>query len=97
MDLGIKGKVALVLGGSQGIALSAAAHLSKAATTTVLKGRDAKRSNTTDPFLPQNDRFVQGDGFLPKNKISIIDLIRSLAGAPDILILNPGAARRDST
>ena len=97
MDLGIKRKMALILGGSQGIALSAAAHLSKAATTAVLKGRDAKRSNATDLILPQNDRFVQGDGFLPKIKISIIDLIRSLAGVPDILIINPGAARRDST
>ena len=45
MDLGIEGRVALVLGGTQGLALSAARHLSDAGAAVVLNGRDADKGS----------------------------------------------------
>ena len=50
MDLGIKRKVALVLGGSQGLQLSAAAPMSEAAATMVLSDKVADNGSSGVPF-----------------------------------------------
>ncbi|MEE2722733.1 MAG: hypothetical protein VYB45_13055 [Pseudomonadota bacterium] len=50
MDLGIKRKVALALGGSQGLQLSAAAPMSEAAATMVLSGKVANNGSSSVLF-----------------------------------------------
>ena len=80
MDLGIKRKVALVLGGSQGLELSAAAPMSEVAATMVLNGNIADNGSANVFFMPRNINFVRGNAYLPIFKVSIIDLKRFLAG-----------------
>ena len=90
MDLGIKGQVALVLGGTQGLALSAAHHLSEAGAIVVLNGRDAEKGNKAAASMPQNAFFVQGDITDARDRDSIIDRTADQAGAPAILVTNSG-------
>ena len=90
MDLGIQGKVALVLGGTQGLALSAVTHLSEAGVTVVLNGRDAEKGSKAAANLPKKAHFVQGDVSDANDRVNIIDQTTSLSGVPDILITNAG-------
>lgn len=90
MDLGIDGKVVLVLGGTQGLALSAATHLAEAGATVVLNGRDAKKGSNAAASLPGNAHFVQGDIAIAADRVSIIEQTVSLAGPPAILVTNSG-------
>ena len=90
MDLGIGGEVALVLGGTQGLALSAAAHLAEAGANVVLNGRDAEKGSKAAASLPGNAHFVQGDISAPADRVSIVEQTTSVAGAPAILVTNSG-------
>jgi 3-oxoacyl-[acyl-carrier protein] reductase len=90
MDLGIEGQVALVLGGTQGLALSAARHLSDAGAVVVLNGRDAEKGSEAALLLSKNAHFVQGDITIPADRVSIFDQTVALAGAPSILVTNSG-------
>lgn len=90
MDLGIDGRVALVLGGTQGLALSAATHLAQAGAVVVLNGRDAERGRDAAESLPGTAHFVQGDVSQAADRVSIHDRTVELAGAPSILVTNAG-------
>lgn len=90
MDLGIDGKVALVLGGTQGLALSAASHLADAGAIVVLNGRDAEKGSDAAASLGGKTHFVQGDISIPSDRVSIIEQTTSIAGAPAILVTNSG-------
>lgn len=90
MDLGIKGKVALVLGGTQGLALSAAQHLSEAGAIVVLNGRDAKKGEAAARALPDTAHFVAGDVTDPADRKTVHEATVARAGAPAILITNSG-------
>ena len=90
MDLGIQGKVALVLGGTQGLALSAARHLSDAGAIVVMNGRDAEKGSRAAAELPNSGHFVQGDITIAADRFSIYDRTVALAGEPAILVTNSG-------
>lgn len=91
MDLGIKGEIALVLGGTQGLALSAAHHLSDAGAIVVLNGRDAEKGSAAARSLPTPGHFVQGDITQAADRASILDRTVALAGGPpSILVTNSG-------
>jgi 3-oxoacyl-[acyl-carrier protein] reductase len=90
MDLGIRGETALVLGGTQGLALSAAHHLSDAGAIVVLNGRDAEKGVQAVAGLPNPGHFVQGDITVAADREAIIAQTIALAGAPSILVTNSG-------
>jgi 3-oxoacyl-[acyl-carrier protein] reductase len=90
MDLGIEGEVALVLGGTQGLALSAAHHLSDAGAVVVMNGRDAEKGNKAVSELPNPGHFVRGDITIVAERAAIIEQTVELAGAPAILVTNSG-------
>jgi len=90
MDLGIQGKVALVLGGTQGLALSAAHHLSDAGAVVVMNGRDAEKGSKAAADLPHKAHFVQGDITIAADRVSIYDQTVAAAGKPAILVTNSG-------
>jgi len=90
MDLGIAGKTALVLGGTQGLALSAAQHLSEAGAVVVLNGRDAEKGAAAAAALPGDAYFVQGDVSDATDRARVYEQTVELAGAPDILVTNAG-------
>ena len=90
MDFGIQGKVALVLGGTQGLALSAAHHLSDAGAVVVMNGRDAEKGSKAAVDLPNPAYFVQGDITIAADRVSIYYQTVAVAGAPAILVTNSG-------
>ena len=90
MDLGIQGKVALVLGGTQGLALSAAHHLADAGAVVVMNGRDAEKGSKAAVDLSNPTHFVQGDITIAADRVSIYDQAVAVAGAPAILVTNSG-------
>ena len=90
MDLGIGGRVALVIGGTQGLALSAAEHLSAAGAIVVLNGRDAAKGSAAAETLPGKAHFVQGDISDPADRGNIHDRTVAVAGPPSILVTNAG-------
>jgi 3-oxoacyl-[acyl-carrier protein] reductase len=90
MDLGIRGEIALVLGGTQGLALSAAHHLSDAGAIVILNGRDTDKGAQAVAELPNPGHFVQGDITIAADRAAIIAKTAALAGAPSILVTNSG-------
>ena len=90
MDLGIQGKVALVLGGTQGLALSAAHHLSDAGAIVVMNGRDPEKGSKAVAELPSPGHFVQGDITIAADRAGIYDRTVAKAGKPAILVTNSG-------
>lgn len=90
MDLGIEGRAALILGGTQGLALSAARHLAEAGAVVVLNGRDAERGRAAAASLPGQAHFVQGDVSREADRPAIHEAAVAAAGAPAILITNSG-------
>jgi 3-oxoacyl-[acyl-carrier protein] reductase len=81
MDLGIRGEIALVLGGTQGLALSAAHHLSDAGAIVILNGRDTDKGAQAVAELPNPGHFVQGDITIAADRAAIIAKTAALAGA----------------
>ncbi|MCI3928467.1 SDR family NAD(P)-dependent oxidoreductase [Streptomyces sp. AN091965] len=85
----LKGKVALVTGGTSGIGLAAARSLARAGADVVIAGRDAVRGKNAA-------HAVQGDGavrFVPAD-VADLDAVAELArqsGPVDILVNNAGA------
>ena len=88
MDLGIDGKVALFLGGTQGLALSAATHLAGAGATVVLNGRDANYGSNDATYIAGNVHFVQGDISNADDRVSIIEQTAAISGFPAFLVTN---------
>ena len=90
MDLGIRGEIALVLGGTQGLALSAAHHLSDAGAIVIMNGRDTDKGAQAVAELPNPGHLVQGDITIAADRAAIIAKTAALAGAPSILVTNSG-------
>ena len=91
MDLGIKGEIALVMGGTQGLALSAAHHLAEAGAVVIVNGRDAEKGRRAAEALPGGAHFVQGDITSVTDREHLVERCRVLTGAtPAILVTNSG-------
>ncbi len=89
MDLGIAGERALIVGGTKGLAYSAARFLAAADVKLVLKGRDAAHGR--DAARALGAAFVQGDAADTASQPRIHDEAEVAAGgAFGILVTNAG-------
>jgi len=91
MDLGIAGERALILGGTQGLAFSAAKFLHEAGVKLALNGRDPAHGAEAVEALDGAPVFVQGDVSDPLQRGALYQAAAdALGGAPSILITNAG-------
>ncbi|MCB5410775.1 SDR family oxidoreductase [Pseudogemmobacter sp. CC-YST710] len=90
MDLGIAGRVALVLGGTKGLAFSTARHLAGAGVQVMLNGRDAASGEAAAASLGGGAMFLQGDVSEPGVMERILNETRARAGRISILVTNAG-------
>ena len=90
MDLGIAGERALILGGTKGLGLSAAASLAQEGVRVALVGRDSAAGTTAARTLPEAV-FLQGDlGDTGFRQSLPAKAAQALGGAISILITNAG-------
>ncbi len=91
MDLGIAGERALVLGGSQGLAFSAAKFLREAGVALAINGRDAGHGAEAVAALGGGVAFVQGDVSDPAQAEAVVARAAAVLGGPlAILVTNAG-------
>ena len=88
MDLGIRDERALILGGTQGLALACATALVEAGATVVVNGRDTEKGRAAAEALGERAHFVQGDVSLEDDRARIVDETTALAGPVSILVTN---------
>lgn len=88
MDLGIKGKVAFVLGGSSGLGLGTAAALRDNGVKVALCGRNREKLDKAASGI--NALPVQGDVSKREDIIRMINEVKENLGAIDILVTNTG-------
>jgi 3-oxoacyl-[acyl-carrier protein] reductase len=90
----LKGKAALVTGGSGGIGFHIAEQLAEAGAHVLINGRSVERGEQAQARLreiSQDVRFIVGDCASYEDAAAVVDTARSLAGTLDILI-SAGAA-----
>ncbi len=90
MDLGISGKSALVLGGSQGLGLACAKALAQAGVHVAINGRDAAKTQEAATQLGGSAIAVPGDIASPEKRLGIFNATREKLGRIDILVTNAG-------
>ncbi|MCW5719575.1 MAG: SDR family oxidoreductase [Devosia sp.] len=90
MDLGIAGKTALILGGSRGLARSAAEHLAAAGVRVAINGRDQQAGQAAAEALGNGAIFVQGDVSQPGVLEAVIAETERECGRVSILLTNAG-------
>lgn len=90
MDLGISGRTALILGGSKGLARSAAEHLAEAGVRVVVNGRDAEAGEAAAKALGNGAIFVQGDVSQAGTVDEVIAAAEKRSGRVSILVTNAG-------
>ena len=90
MDLGIAGEPALVLGGSQGLAFSAAKFLSEAGVRLAINGRDEGHGRDAVAALGGEAVFVQGDVSDAAQAERVHATAVEAVGPVSILITNAG-------
>jgi 3-oxoacyl-[acyl-carrier protein] reductase len=88
VDLGIRGEVALVLGGTQGLSLACARSLVEAGVRVVVNGRDRAKGEAAARELGGDTRFVAGDVSEPGERARIFDGARAIARPIAILVTN---------
>ncbi|HCP79944.1 MAG TPA: 3-oxoacyl-ACP reductase, partial [Pusillimonas sp.] len=76
MDLGISGKSALVLGGSQGLGLACAKALAQAGVHVAINGRDAAKAQEAATQLGGSAIAVPGDIASPEKRLGIFNATR---------------------
>jgi 3-oxoacyl-[acyl-carrier protein] reductase len=90
MDLGIADERALILGGTQGLAFSAARFLHEAGVRLALNGRDPQRGHQAMAALP-GAGFIGGDVADPTQSVIIHErAVKVLGGPVSILVTNAG-------
>jgi len=90
MDLGIEGETALILGGTQGLALACAESLREAGVRIVINGRNAETGAAAAEKLGDAARFIQGDISDPDERVRIFDDATAVWGPISILVNNAG-------
>ncbi|ODT66810.1 MAG: 3-oxoacyl-ACP reductase [Pelagibacterium sp. SCN 63-23] len=88
MDMGLDGRRALVLGGSQGLGLACARALAAEGARVVLNGRDADKARHAAEAI--DALWVAGDVSTPESRARIFDEARDKLGGIDILVTNAG-------
>lgn len=90
MDLGIEGRSALVLGGSQGLGLACAKALAEAGVRVAVNGRDAQRAEQAARSLGAHAVAVAGDISVPAERQRVMQQARQHLGPVTILVTNAG-------
>src|SRR5262249_44051755 len=97
MELGLKGKVALVTGSSRGIGRGIALALAEAGCDLLLTGRDARALEEVSQSIRDKGRKVAVsvlDLRDPGAAETLVEAVRREFGGLDILINNAGATKR---
>src|SRR5262249_2370477 len=97
MELGLKGKVALVTGSSRGIGRGIALAFAEAGCGLLLTGRDARARGVVAAAIPRKGRKVAVsvlDLRGPGAAETLVEAVRREFGGLDILINNAGATKR---
>ena len=89
MDLGISGRTALVLGGSQGLGLACAKALAEAGVKVAVNGRDADKAQHAAAEIGAGAIAVPGDVSDREARTAIVEGARQL-GPITILVTNAG-------
>ncbi|RBP16130.1 NAD(P)-dependent dehydrogenase (short-subunit alcohol dehydrogenase family) [Roseiarcus fermentans] len=100
MDLGLKGKVAVVTGGSVGIGLAIAEGLAAEGVVVVLAARDFERVRDEAARIAATYRVradaVACDVSTREGTDTLIETVKMSHGGPDILINNAGAGSNET-
>lgn len=88
MDLGLKGRSALVLGGTAGLGLSCARVLCDEGARVIINGRDAGRAAEAAARIGATS--VTGDVSSQAERARIVKAAREAVGDIDILVTNAG-------
>ena len=99
MELGLKGKVALVTGASRGIGRAIALSFAAEGCDLLLTGRDQAALDETAAAIKEKGRkavVAAGDLRQPGTEKPLVDAARREFGGLDILVNNAGATRRGS-
>jgi len=88
MDMGLSGRRALVLGGSQGLGHACAKALAEEGATVVINGRNADRAR--DAAAAIGAQWVIGDVSTAQERANILAAAREKLGGIDILVTNAG-------
>ncbi|MCW5694094.1 MAG: SDR family oxidoreductase [Pseudolabrys sp.] len=96
MDLGLKGKVALITGGSSGIGLAAAERFLAEGARVVVTGRDKKKLQSAAAALRENApaedvAVVVGDVAKPADVQAMVTAAVDNLGRLDIVVSNAGS------
>ncbi len=97
MDLGLKGRIALVSGASKGIGLACAAALAREGATVVGVSRSAENLAQARAALAAQGlgmEVVAADLTDPAAAAQLVETLWSRLGAIDVLVNSAGAARR---
>lgn len=89
MDLGLRGKVALVTGGTSGIGLAIAQKLAEEGCAIAVCGRDQARLDTAIGAIPGAKTFVT-DLSLSRQVAALVDQVAASFGGLDIVVSNAG-------
>lgn len=97
MDLGLKGKVAIVAGGSRGCGRGIVEELAREGASVVLSGRNREAVQSTVAHvqaLGGSAHGVVADMLLKADAGRIVSEARTTFGDPDILVVNPPGPNR---
>ena len=89
MDLGLKGKVALVTGGSSGIGLAIAQKLAAEGCRIAICGRDRGKLDSATASLKSAKAFA-ADLCVPEDVASLAENVVAAFGGIDIVVSNAG-------
>ena len=90
MDLGLSGRSALVLGGTQGLGLACAEALAGEGARVVINGRDPAAAPQALARLGGACHFVAGDVAVPEERQRIVREARAAVGPIALLVTNAG-------
>jgi 3-oxoacyl-[acyl-carrier protein] reductase len=88
MDLGIKGKTALLMSSTRGLGFGCASALAAEGANVVINGRDARRGIEAAAKLGGAAHFVQADVSRPAERARLFEEARERFGAISILVTN---------
>lgn len=93
MDLGIKGKKALVTGGSSGLGMGAAKALAAEGVRVIIASRSKENLERAVESLGPNASYIVADLSQASNASRLIDATVDRLGGLDILICNSGGPK----